>query len=391
MRCSALPLATKCRGSYKLTQGYGSAISRVGTAFHEAARAKVLKQQFDATMLQVKYGLTDEEMRSINYGIYNITVVIPDGSMIIADDKKMTGLNGKLTGTPDLGIFSKKILTVIDWKSGWGDVEDPGTNNQLIGYALLTIEELEKAGQELPEKIVLVVVQPRINQVKTAVFTLDMLQALKPVIEAIIDEAEKGVDDYTSGPWCQGCFKSMNCPAFAGQVMTLAKYVQPEVLDPIDVEKALKILLPVAKAVGPMSDKIQELAKAWVKENGPLDLGGGQTFCQVVGTKQEVNAKKAFETLKEYFDEDRIWEVITANMTKISALAVATKRGLSTIVKNRLIEVGALTEETTVKYTIIKGGDKDAKTGTGKETRRIDNAGRDKGQEKRPGQDGVTA
>jgi len=358
MRCSALPLASKCRGSYKLTAGYGSELSRLGTAYHEAARAKVLNLPFDADALRAKYALTDDEMRSIDYGIYNLQIKTPVGAIVMADDKKMTGINGKLTGTPDLGILHSKTLTVADYKSGWGDVEDPETNNQLIGYALLIIEELIRAGIELPEKIVLMIVMPKINVVKTAVFTLEKLQALRPVIERIIDEAEAGAEDFTTGPWCQSCFKSMNCPAFAGQVMTLARYVQPDVLDPVDVKKALQILLPIANSVGPMSDKIQALAKAWVRENGPLELGGGQTFCQVVGNKQEVQPKKAFETLKEYFPEDSIWEVMTASMTKITALAVATKRGLSTIVKNRLIEAKALTQETTVQYRIIKGGDK---------------------------------
>ena len=364
MRCSALPLATKCRGSYKLTQGHGSEISRVGSAFHEAAKAKVLQQPFDKDALRAKYGLTDDEMKSINYGIYNINIQIPVGAMVIADNKQMVGINAKLKGTPDLGILFKTDLTIVDWKSGFGDQEDPETNNQLIGYALLIIEELTRQLLKLPERIILMIVQPKLNQIKTTVFTLEKLQALRPVIEAIIDEAEAGEGEYTTGPWCMSCFKSMNCPAFAGQVMTLAKFVQPDVLDTISVEKALKILLPIAKAVGPMSAKVEELAKAWVRANGPLDLGAGISYGQVVGTKKEVKAKQAFETLKEYFDEDKIWEVVSMSMTKISDLAVATKRGLSTVVKNRLTEVGALTEETIVSYRIIKGGNKDGKAGS---------------------------
>lgn len=361
MRCSALPLATKCRGSYLLTQGHGSEISRVGQAFHKAARAKVLGSKIDTDALRAEYGLIDDEMRSIDYGIYNITIQIPAGAIVIADDKQMTGFGGKLTGTPDFGILHTKTLTIVDWKSGWGDVEDPETNNQLIGYALLTIEELERDGKELPEKIVLMIVQPKLNQVKTAVFTLDKLQALRPVIESIIAEAESGAGEYTSGPWCQSCFKSMNCPAFAGQVLTLAKYVQPEVMTPIDVEKALKILLPIAKAVGPMAIKIDELAKAWVRANGPLELGGGQSYCQVIGSKKEVDARKTFDILKEYFTEDEIWEIITISLTKVAQLAVKTKKGLSTIVTNRLKEAGAVTETVAVSYRMLKGGDKNGK------------------------------
>ena len=361
MRCSALPLATKCRGSYKLTQGYGSEQSRLGTAFHEAARAKVLGTKIDADSLRARYGLTDDEMRSIDYGIYNITIQIPEGAMVLADDKKMSGLGGKLNGTPDFGIYHKEIVTVVDWKSGWGDVEDPETNNQVIGYGILMVEELEKVGK-LVNKIHLIIVMPRLNQVKAVVIDRDKLMARAKDIEQIIDESEVSAEEFTTGPWCQSCFKSMNCPAFAGQVKTLATFIEPQDLtDPQAIEKALRTLLPFAKCVGTVSKKIENLAKVWVDKNGPLDLGAGQTYAKVVENKQAVNSKKAFETLKEFFDEDRIWEVVSASMTKITALAVATKRGLSTVVKNRLKEVGAVTDEIRVSYRIIKGkgGDKD--------------------------------
>jgi len=355
MRCSALPLATKCRGSYKLTQGYGSEQSRLGIAFHEAARAKVLKQSIDKDSLRARYGLTDEELRSIDYGIYNITIQIPEGAMVLADDKKMSGLGEKLNGTPDFGIYHKETVTVVDWKSGWGDVEDPETNNQVIGYGILMVEELEKTGK-IVKKIHLVIVMPRLNQVKAFVFTRDQLMARAKDIERIIDEAEKGAEEFTTGPWCQQCFKSMNCPAFAGQVKTLAAFIEPQDLaDPQAIEKALRTLLPFAKSVKTVSDKIQNLAKVWVDKNGPLELGGGQTFAKVIENKQEVNAKKAFETMKEYFSEDSIWEIMGVSMTKVSALAVATKRGLSTVVKNRMKETGALTETVGVSYRMIKG------------------------------------
>jgi hypothetical protein len=367
MRCSALPLATKCRGSYLLTSGHGSAQSRVGTAFHEAARAKVLDQPMDYESLRTRYGLTDAEMKSIDYGIYNIMIKIPLGAVVIADDKKMTGLGGKLTGTPDLAIYHNKTLTVVDWKSGWGDVEDPETNNQLIGYGLIAVEIInaslkDAAGKgEIPDRIVLMVVLPRLDQVKTFVFTIDQLLARGKDIESIIDEAEDRTKEtqYTTGPWCNSCFKSMNCPAFAGQVVTFANFVSGKDVVITDPEQALRVLLPLSKAVATVSRKIDELAKAWVDENGPLDLGAGQTYAKIIEDKQEVNAKKTFETLKEFFSEEEIWTVVSASWTKVSELAVATKRGLSTIVKNRLIEVGAITKVIAVKYKIIKGGDRD--------------------------------
>ncbi len=362
MRCSALPLSSKCPGSYHLTGDYGSTIGRVGNAFHEAARAKVLDQPIDYESIRIRYGLTEEELTSIRYGIYNIQIAIPEGATVLADNEQLTGLEGKLTGTPDLAIFSNEALTVTDWKSGWSDVEDPETNAQLIGYALLVIEYLLKKGIAIPKRIVFLIVQPRINQVKAYECTREELEARKADILDVIQKAENGKDKFVTGPHCNGCFKCMSCPAFADQVRALVNYVYP--LDVQDgatekirsVEESIRTALPFAKAVMIVSKKINDLAKAWVDNNGPLDLGGGQLYAKVIGIKKQTTARKAFVTLQEYFSEDQVWELLTISNEAITELARKTKRGLSTVVSNRLVEAGATTEDTTVSYRIIKGG-----------------------------------
>jgi hypothetical protein len=360
MRCSSLPLSSKCPGSYHLTGDHGSSIGRAGNAFHEAARAKVLEQPIDYESIRTRYGLTEEELTSIRYGIYNIQIAIPEGATVLADNEQLIGLDGKLTGTPDLGIFSLETLTVVDWKSGWSDVEDPETNAQLIGYAILMVEYLLKKGIAIPKRIVFLIVQPRINQVKAYECTREELEARRQDILDIIQKAENGKDKLVVGPHCNGCFKCMECPAFAGQVKSLANFFQEEAGQPdVVVEEALRRLLPFAKAVGIVSAKITNLAKAWVDANGPLELGGGQLYAKVIGTKNQINARKAFVTLQEYFSEDQVWKLLSISNDAITELARKTKRGLSTVVSNRLVEAGATTQETTVSYRILKGGSND--------------------------------
>lgn len=379
MRCSALPIIAKCRGSYHLSEGYGTHMSRVGTAFHMAARAKVLNQDFDIESIRTQFNLNDDEIKDINYGLYNITLNIPVGAMIIADNLELAGLDGDLTGTPDLGIFHNNTLTVIDWKSGWGDVEDPETNPQLIGYALLIMEFLiaqkvikiwEEVGQ-----VNLVIVQPKLNQIKKHAMAISDLRDREKDIRKIISEAKTGKDNYTTGPWCASCFKSMKCPAFAGQMIELSNFIQPEREDiairgghsgpitPEQLRKALVTLLPFAKATASAGARIEALAKAWVAENGPLELGGGQIYARTLENKTEINTLKAFGILQQYFSDDDIWEIMSISMSKITELAVKTQRGLSTIVKNHLKEEGAAKEKPAVVYRIIKGGDHE-RTGT---------------------------
>lgn len=357
MRCSALTLATTCRGSWKLTGGHGSQQSRVGRAFHEAARAKVLGLSIDKESLITRYGLTQDEIKSIDHGVYNLQIRIPEGALVLADDKELKSLDGKLTGTPDLVIWHNGVITVVDWKSGWGDVEAPETNNQITGYALLAYEMINTLPEHpVVKRIDLLIVQPKLNQVKAYSMTQEQLLARVEDIGKIIDEAESEKADFTTGPWCNSCFKNMNCQAFAGQALVLASFMSDSKEVIADPEKALRVLLPFAKACSTVSKKIDALAKAWVDKYGPLNLGGGQTYARVIENKQEVDAKKAFETLKEFFQEEDIWKIVSASMTKIAELAVATKRGLSTTVRNRMLETGALKEKTAVTYKIIKGG-----------------------------------
>lgn len=352
MRCSALPLASKCRGSWKLTGGYGSAISRVGQAFHEAARAKVMGQKPDMESIKTRYALTPLELREIDYGLYNIQISIPTGAMVLCDDKKLTALKGKLEGTMDLGIYANRIATIVDWKSGWGDVEDPETNNQIIGYAIQLLELLEAEGLPV-DRFNLMLVQPKLNQVKVATTTPDKLKARAVDIERVIDEAEAGNCEFTTGPWCASCFKNMNCPAFAGQVQALAAFVSPEVAG-AGVEAALVRLLPVAKAVGPVVAKIEALAKAWVDQNGPLGLGDGQFYVKVVGEKLAIDTQKALQVLPDYFSQEQIAGIMKISMGDLTELCVATKRGLTTVVKNNLGAQGAIARKTTITYKVIK-------------------------------------
>ena len=355
MRASALPIVSKCRGSYKLTQGHGSVISRLGTAFHEAARSQVLHQPIDMEGLTVRYGLTEDEIRGLKAGLYNLVINIPEDAVVMADNVQLTGINGKLNGTPDLAVYHKKTALVVDWKSGWGDVEPPETNNQMLSYAIMFLEHLETQGKEV-EGFNLMIVQPRLGQVKSINMTPAQIKALAPDIEKVISEAEQeGEPEFTTGPWCATCFKSMNCPAFAGQVQALAKFLVPG--SELEVKTAVAAMLPFAKACRFMADKIEDLAKAYVDKYGELDLGDGQKYVKAINQRKEVEVKKAIQILKEYFSEEDIFSrCLSMSLTKIMDLAKETKRGLTTILSNRLTQEGAITQKPIIKYSIIKGG-----------------------------------
>lgn len=375
MRCSALPLVSKCRGSYSLTRkqigqesepglmvrvhSHGSIMSRLGTAFHELARAKVKNLPDNMPEVRVKYGLTEEEEAELQQGLNNVTFNIPEGAIVYADDKQLSALNGKLVGTPDLGIFQIKefTLTVADHKSGWGDVEPPQSNNQLIGYAIMLCLYLESQGYTI-KTVNIHIIQPKLKQVKSATFTRDEIRERAIDIERIIDEAEKPGAELTTGPWCNACFKCFNCPAFAGEIRTLMSLLDKGELQG-DIQKVLSHALPFAKACGTVKNKIEALAKAYVDQNGDLDLGAGQKYSRVIGSKQALNAEKAFKQLEEWFSKEEIWPTLSISADKINAICREKKRGLSTVVSKSLTDNGAVTDEMSISYRIIKTGEED--------------------------------
>lgn len=84
-------------------------------------------------------------------------------------------------------------------------------------------------------------------------------------------------------------------------------------------------------------------------------------YVRKIEDKQEILAREAFEILRGFFGDEQTWGAYSVSMEKIIELAVATKRGLSTIVKNSLTEAGAIEKRTAIVYRIVKGGDSEAK------------------------------
>lgn len=350
MRCSQLPIASKCRGAWRLPS-HGSQASQLGTAFHEAARAKVMGQNVDYASIATRYALTPEDVTSIRMGIAGIALNIPKDAIVISDDVKLAMPDGKLEGTPDLAVYHNGVATIVDWKSGWGNVDGPLANNQMIGYGILFLQFLEEKKLHVSD-VDFVIALPRLKIVKSARVPAGEVRARYEDIRRIIAESEDPKAEYTVGVWCASCYKTMACPAFSGEVIRFTTLALPD--SPKDMATILAKALPIAKAAATVIRKIETAAKAYVDANGPLDLGDGKVYGREVVSRKEVDAGKAYGVLAETLG-DKAWEAYTASASKIKEIAASIKRGLSGEVMTRLEEAGAIAETLTTKYS-IKGG-----------------------------------
>lgn len=354
MRCSSLTIAAKCRGYYRLPDSHGSEASNLGTAFHELAKRKVLNHPLDAQSVAIRYSLTKENLEDIERTLNNININIPMDAVVISDDTRLESKMMNLNGQPDLCVIKGKNATIIDWKSGWGDVEDPKTNKQLLGYSVLVMEKYPEI-----ETFDVLIVLPKLNVIKAARFTLDQMISIAGDIKAIITESESENAQFTVGPHCQGCFKCMKCPAFAGEIVKFNQLISMSDAELLaSLECNLRVILPFAKALNVVVDKIEKVAKAWVDQNGSLDLGGGIQFVKVLESRDEIDTAKALPILTEYFQEKAI-ELATFSKSSIKDAAIEKERGLSGKILKRLEAEGAIKEKTITKYLIKKGVNND--------------------------------
>jgi len=369
MRASQIPLASKCRKSPSLNTGFGSTHSNLGNAFHEAARNRVLNIENDFDSIKTRFGLSDKDINGIKSALWNIEIKIPTGAIVFADDQKLSAFNGAITGTPDLAIIetAKKCATVIDWKSGWADVEDPESNLQTISYLILIHEKCRELGLIEIETFNAMIVLPRTNSIKAYSFNTMQISKLISDVLAIVDESASPDAEYTTGAHCTFCYGCMGCPAFAGEITRFVKLISdPNATMPINSVDVLKIALPFAKTMTTVSGKIEAVAKAYVDQNGKLDLGGGMTYAKYIEPREKIDPVKAMPVLELFF-KDKAVGLMSISKTAVTEAAQEAGRGVSTKVFTQLKEAGAIKEEQSIAYRIKKGANNEsAKISDGK-------------------------
>lgn len=366
MRASAMPLAAKCFGSSNLNKSendsgprQNNSFGRMGTAFHELAYTKVINGNvigFDMEALAIKYGLSAEDVDDIRRSLGRVNIQLPEGADVYAE-KFIESNRLDLRGTPDVFTVSRETrhCVLIDWKSGWLDVEPPESNWQLISYAFIILEIFD-----FIDTVEVLIVQPRFNDVKVFLFTRALLESYEPSMRKIIEQSADPRAPLTVGPWCHSCFASMGCHAFAGQVIKISKMVLPEMVfgqDKNDIQTVLRETLPFAKAFARIVKQVEDLAKAYCDIHGTLDLGGGVEFVKTVEGKNEINMEIALPILRAKFP-DSIEGSLKISNDAIKKLSMRTgERGFFPKIMQELEAHGAFQEKPITKYVIKKRGE----------------------------------
>lgn len=312
-RMSQLPLLSKCRAaameSAKVVNS-GNDFTASGRAWHRVAENYIKGKANNAEIIAAEFGVDlDDAIEAI------------DKLSFVADF--------------DASKIEKGTLMVWDYKSGFGEVEHPARNMQLMAYALgamnylkcdlpLVDEEdrLEPNGFRAEERVwlldgaeghpdlfawhlddhhdikrvELIIIYPRRDGwTEKAVFDNATISLWAGALHRVIEESKKDSPDYRVGEHCARCDGRLTCPAVNKQIGEILVTGQLAVggfskLDPLD--KGL--FFSRAKAVAEYAKDIMELAKSEVDAGREVRFSDGTVLAKVIKSRDR-NIESAYD------------------------------------------------------------------------------------------------
>ncbi len=220
-------------------------------------------------------------------------------------------------GTGDYIVINGNELYVIDFKYGKGVPVSAENNPQMKLYALGAYTESSFLFNI--EKVTMVIVQPRIENISESTISIDELLAWGESIRPIAQKAYNGEGEFVIGEHCRFCRAKALCRARA------------EFNTSIDTSKSPELLTD--EEIGKILTKAQDL-KAWVsalEEYTFKAIMEGKTIpgWKVVegrSTRQFADTDKVFEILKQNgIDEAVLYERKPVTLTQVEKLLGKSK------------------------------------------------------------------
>lgn len=344
---SSLPRLLNCPGSAVLPRAETASIwADAGHDEHaELADIKALPPELaklvpPAAMSEVKlaFDVATREGRVIGDGIGREYGEI--GPFEIAGSADVVGVDGD-------------AAVVIDWKTGYLDVEPAATNPQLAFYALAASRALS-----LDRAIVRIVYTKtgRVDEAELGPLDLapfgDALEQLFVRVQSLEAAKKRGEQTSTKeGRWCRYCPSKAFCPSKNALLVQLSGRGLTVVGDmTMTADKAADAYREFVRVEQLVKDAKARLT-AYVDANGPIDLGNGRMFGRYQRQGDErLDGSVAMRAIREVVGESaKEFESIAIELrTSKAALtraakAIGEKPKLATAVVNKIRELGGAT------------------------------------------------
>ena len=259
----------------------------------------------------------------------------------------------EIVGSTDvLGIDSGRAV-VLDWKTGFADVEPAATNAQLWFYALAACRALS-----LSSAVIRIVYTQsrRVDEYEIDALELaDFAQSLKRLHVTVAERREarnRGeILETREGSWCKHCQSKPYCPSKTALLVQIASgglaVIGDAVMTPGRAAGAYEQLIKIESLVKDARKRLE----TYVDENGPIALGGGRMFGRYVREGNErLSGDVAVKAISEVVGESagEFASVAIERKTTKAAIERAAKqmgcaRGTAGKVIKRIRELGGAT------------------------------------------------
>lgn len=295
-------------------------------------------------------------------------VISQAGRIIGAGAGRSYGTPGpyEIVGSADVVGQLGDTVVVVDWKTGFRDVEPAATNAQLWFYALAALAALEAlaraAGTPPPTRATVRIVYTQFGRLdEHDIEAYDFADFRVQLQELFVREAEMrdrrnatGAVETREGSWCRYCPSKHVCPSKNGALVQLATgglaVIGDAEMSPDRAAEAVRQFLTIEAMV---KDARARLV-SYVNERGPIDLGDGTAYGAHVrdGDERISDVEIAVQSIRAIVggDKERVqaFEAVAierktskAALTR-AAKAIGEQPRLATAIVNRIRDAGGI-------------------------------------------------
>jgi hypothetical protein len=256
----------------------------------------------------------------------------------------------EIVGSCDVLGVERDRVVVLDWKTGFADVEPASENSQLWFYALAAARALGKS----EARVIVVYTQSRrvdsydIDALELADYASQLERLHSRVATLQAAKRDGAIMETREGPWCKHCQSKPYCPSKTALLVQVAEHglavIGDTTLTPQRAAQAYEQIIRVEQLVKDARKRLE----TYVDEQGPIALGNGRMFGRYVREGNErldgAVAVRAIadvigESAKE-FESVAIERKTTKAAIERAAKSLGCKRGTAGQVVKRIRELG---------------------------------------------------
>ena len=364
LRASEMPLATVCRPAPRLRKTYttsGDAESvGAGRAVHYVVERRVKSQDVTAQDLRLRFGLTAETAQEV-FNRAEFLEFDKKAALVSEVDLAMD-----LLFHPVPRFLTEKVDNPAAIYSGRLDLMQ--VNKIAEGTAGIRIWDIKSGAEgEYYAQLLMQCVLALVNYPEASVAKASclFLANAEKTVEVTVERHQLGElcnqlaqirmdcktsEDYVTGNHCAYCVPG-KCPAWESAMGQLWRGTGLGAGESLTIPEQLQIVLPRLKTAKSLLEKMETMAKEYVKQNGPIVFPNGTQYEARNYTEETIDGERGLEVLHTLFPSSVVGKAM-GRITK-TTLEKIPDADIEQILA-RLRSEGALRTESRVRVGFYK-------------------------------------